>query len=244
MKNQQLLMATVLGISLLLSACERQSYRERFFAGRPCQPIQFKCLNESQREGDDTITIPENRYQLTLQDMDSIEQRRTERMYAEITQMLEIYYPNFWADKADKDMQMAWVAKVDEITRRYYPRRSRGDLEHAVLIYAIIGSDFEEKPEFDFIVERMQSDAGSNMSLFDIYNWLRFEVLKKDYGDDGTQYNNWSLRGADRGMPAFTRHVPDFDNEWLPDNPNENVWEIYKYTVREGGRENTKRPIE
>ncbi|TCP95311.1 hypothetical protein EDC44_1092 [Cricetibacter osteomyelitidis] len=32
--------------------------------------------------------------------------------------------------------------------------------------------------------------------------------------ETGTQYNTWSLRGTQKGLPRYTRHVPSFDTEW------------------------------
>ncbi len=240
-KILQLLM--ILGLSGLITACQEKSYREQFFKDRPCKAIRFFCLQEAQpkqtqqanKQQEAPMVDPNKPYQLSKQEMDAIKQRKTERMYDEITQMLDIFYPDFWMDK-DKDFQMAWVAKVDTITKHYYPRRSRGKLELMALICAIIGSDFEDKPELDFIVKRLKSDGGVATSPILILNWLRFEILEKNYSIRGTQYNNWSLRGAGTGMPPITRHIPDFDDEWLPDNPDENVWKVYKDTVRKGGR--------
>ncbi len=239
--------AVILLFTLCLSACEQQSYREQFFKDRPCRAIQFHCLQEAQpkqthqanKQQEATMIDPNKPYQLSKQEMDAIQQHKTERMYDEITQMLDIYYPDFWMDK-DKAFQMAWVAKVDKITKRYYPRREREDLEKMVLICAIIGSDFEDKPELDFIVKRLKSDKGIDLSPILILDWLRFEILEKDYDITGTQYNNWSLRGAGTGMPPITRHIPDFDDEWLPDNPDENKLAVYLDTVKNGGRRNHK----
>lgn len=187
------------------------------------------------------MTTPKKPYTLTEKDRTAIEQHKTQRIYDEITQMLEIYYPNFWSDRADdKAYQMAWVAKVDEITKRYYPKREREDLDKMALICAIIGSDFEQKPELEFIVKRLKADNGIASSPILILDWLRFEVLEKDYDISGTQYNTWSLRDAGTGMPPITRPIPSFSNEWLPDNPDENKLTIYLDTVKNGGRKNHK----
>ncbi len=236
MKKIVNLTVILLFFTLCLSACEQQSYREQFFKDRPCQAIQFHCLQEAQSQQKNLTVakqIPEK------QEMDAIKQHKTERMYDEITQMLDIYYPDFWMDK-DKAFQIAWVAKVDEITKRYYPNREREDLQKMVLICAIIGSDFEDKPELDFIVKRLKSDEGVATSPILILDWLRFEILEKDYDITGTQYNTWSLRGARTGMPPITRHIPSFSDEWLPDNPDENKVSIYLDTVKNGGRRNHK----
>ncbi len=242
----QLLM--ILGLSGLITACQGKSYREQFFKDRPCKAIQFHCLQEAQpkptrqanKPQEAAMIDPNKPYQLSKQEMDAIKQHKTERMYDEITQMLDIFYPDFWMDK-DKDFQMAWVAKVDEITKRYYGQnRWRETLEKMVLICAIIGSDFEDKPELDFIVKRLKSDGEIATSPILILNWLRFEILEKDYDITGTQYNTWSLRGARTGMPPITRHIPSFSDEWLPDNPDENELAIYLDTVKNGGRRNHK----
>ncbi len=228
-------LTVILLFTLCLSACGQQSYREQFFKNRPCKAIQFHCLPEAQSQ-QKNLTVAKQTPE--KQEMDAIKQHKTERMYDEITQMLDIYYPDFWMDK-DKAFQMAWVAKVDEITKRYYPKRSRSALEKMVLVCAIIGSDFEDKPELDFIVKRLKGKEFRSAAGF-ILDYLRFEVLEKDYNITGTQYNNWSLRGAGTGMPPITRHIPDFDDEWLPDNPDENKVAVYLDTVREGGRKNYK----
>lgn len=172
-------------------------------------------------------------YRLTDEEEVRIERDNTLRMHREIIKMLEIYYPGFWAD-TDEQMQLVWVAKVDEITKRYYPKRQRYHLELMSSVCAIIGINFEKDPKLDFITNKIKE---SNYRLLgNINSYLRFEVLRKDYDEGGNQYNNWSLRGVRQGMPPMTRHVPDFNTEWKPYNPDENQLRIYENTVRNGGK--------
>ena len=98
-------------------------------------------------------------------------------------------------------------------------------------ICAIIGSDFERNPKFDFIVNKILSNKRS-IYLSDIRDYLRFEVMKKDLDISGVHYNSWSLHYAQTGMPPFSRKVPDFNTEWKEDNEQENVWSIYNKKVR------------
>ncbi|WP_244151931.1 hypothetical protein [Rodentibacter myodis] len=57
-------------------------------------------------------------------------------------------------------------------------------------------------------------------------------MLKEDYSLTGRQYNNWSLRGVQEGMPIMTRKLPDFNKDWKEDSLERNKWSIYKKTVR------------
>ncbi|MDG2918554.1 hypothetical protein P7M46_11150 [Bisgaard Taxon 10/6] len=211
-----------------LSGCDKP-FREEFFAHRRCAEINYGCLNESQQTNkkENTVFQP---MRLTQEQWDKIRRQETLEVYGEVAKMLDIYYPGFWQGK-DKAFQLAWVEKVDNIATKYYGRHDRGTLETMAQVCAIIGSDFEQEPKLDFIVKKMKSSQ-VDTPLNEIHDYLRFEILKKDYDESGRQYNNWRLRGVREGMPKITRKIPDFDTEWQPDNEQENVWSIYKNTIR------------
>lgn len=223
----------LLGISLLvlsITACSKSSFREQFFKERLCPEMQYKCLAEAQEKNMLELSRP---YQLTDEEEARIERNKTLIMYQEIAKMLDIYYPNFWQD-TDEKTKLAWVEKVDEITKRYYPNRQRYHIELMASVCSIIGLNFETDPKLAFVVQKLK--GGKYRLLGEINSYLRFEVLQKDYDEAGNQYNNWSLRGVRQGMPPMTRHVPDFNTEWKPYNPDENKLRIYKNTVRNGGK--------
>lgn len=223
----------ILGLGLLvfaITACSKSSFREQFFKERHCPEVQYQCLPESQEKKMLDLSQP---YQLTDEEEGRIERDNTLRQHREIIKMLEIYYPVFWQD-TDEKTRLAWMEKVDEITKRYYPNRQRYHLELMASVCTIIGVDFENNPKLNFIVDRIKSDP-LYIPLIKINDYLRFEVLQKDYDEAGNQYNNWSLRGVRQGMPPMTRHVPDFNTEWKPYNPEENVDRIYQKWLRERG---------
>ncbi|MBN6710756.1 hypothetical protein JFL47_13460 [Haemophilus haemoglobinophilus] len=222
-----------LGLSLVafvITACSKPSFREEFFKQRHCPEVRYQCLPESQEKKMLDLSQP---YQLTDEEA-RIKQDDTLRLHREVIKMLDIYYPDFWQD-TDEKTQLVWMEKVDEITERYYPNRQRYHLERMASVCAIIGVNFEQEPKFDFIVKKIKSNSDYG-PLIDINDYLRFEVLQKDYDEAGNQYNNWSLRGVRDGMPPMTRHVPDFNTEWKPYNPDENQRRIYWNTVRNGGK--------
>ncbi len=211
-----------------LSGCNKP-FREDFFANRRCAEINYGCLNESQPTNNKENTMFQP-MRLTQEQWDKIYYQKKLKIYGEVAKMLDIYYPGFWLDK-DETFQLAWVEKVDEIAKRYYPNRRRATLETMAQVCAIIGSDFEQDPKLDFIVKKMKTDD-VDIPLNEIYDYLRFEILKKDYDEGGRQYNNWRLRGVQEGMPKITRKIPDFDTEWQPDNEQENIWHIYDSQIR------------
>ncbi|WGE59641.1 hypothetical protein [Actinobacillus equuli] len=129
----------------------------------------------------------------------------------------------------------SFIQEVDEITKRYYPNRQRYHLERMASVCSIIGLNFEQDLKLDLIVKKIKT-SNTSTPLVKIRDYLRFEVLQKDYDEAGNQYNNWSLRGVRQGMLAMTHHVPDFNTEWKPYNPDENRWRIYVNTVRNGGK--------
>lgn len=223
----------ILGLGLLvlaISACSKSSFREQFFKERHCPEVQYQCLPESQEKKMIDLSQP---YQLNDEEEARIERDNTLRLHRNIIKMLEIYYPGFWQD-TDEKTQLAWMEKVDEITKRYYPKRQRYHLELMASVCAIIGLNFEADPKLDFVVQKIKSSNNEGV-LVDINDYFRFEMLQKDYDEAGNQYNNWSLRGVRQGMPPMTRHVPDFNTEWKPYNPEENRRRIYKKWLRERG---------
>lgn len=229
-KNTTLLLLGL--VTVVITACSKPDFREEFFKHRRCPEVQYQCLAESQEKKMIDLSRP---YQLTDEEEARIERDNTLRMHREIIKMLEIYYPGFWQD-TDEETQLSWIAKVDEITKRYYgENRMRAELERMASVCSIIGLNFEQNPKLDFIVKKIKSNSTYG-PLVDINDYLRFEVLQKDYDEAGNQYNNWSLRGVRDGMPPMTRHVPDFNTEWKPYNPDENQWRIYVNTVRNGGK--------
>ena len=163
-----------------LCACSERNFREEFFKNRRCAEVQYQCLPESQEKKMLDLSQP---YRLTDEEEARIEQDNTLRMHHNIIKMLEIYYPGFWQD-TDEQTQLAWVGKVDEITKRYYPNRQDYHLERMASICAIIGLDFEKKTNLAFIVQKIRSSS-TYVPLVDINDYLRFEVLQKDYDEGG-----------------------------------------------------------
>ncbi|OOF55232.1 hypothetical protein [Rodentibacter myodis] len=227
-KNTALL--GLLVIASLITACSEPSFREEFFKHRRCAEVQYQCLPEFQEKNMIDLSQP---YQLTDEEEARIERDNTLRLHRKIIKMLEIYYPGFW-NNADEKTQLAWMEKVDEITKRYYPNRQSYHLKSMTSICAIVGLGFETDPKLTFIVQKIKTSPTYG-PLVDINDYLRFEVLQKDYDEAGNQYNNWSLRGVRQGMPPMTRHVPDFNTEWKPNNPEENRRRIYREWLREKG---------
>ena len=222
-----------LGLSLVafvITACSKPSFREEFFKQRHCPEVRYQCLPESQEKKMLDLSQP---YQLTDEEEARIKQDDTLRLHREVIKMLDIYYPNFWQD-TDEKTQLAWMEKVDEITKRYYPNRQRYYLEIMASVCAIVGLNFEADPKLDFVVQKLKE--GKYRLLGEINSYLRFEVLQKDYDEAGNQYNNWSLRGVRQGTPPMTRHVPDFNTEWKPYNPDENVERIYDRWLNDVGK--------
>ncbi|WP_018652939.1 hypothetical protein [Actinobacillus capsulatus] len=223
----------ILGVGLLvlaMTACSKPSFREQFFKERRCPEVQYKCLAESQEKKMLDLSQP---YQLSDEEELRIKQDDTLRLHREIIKMLEIYYPDFWRD-TDEKTQLAWMAKVDEISKRYFGKnRMEGDFMAMAHICAIIGTDFESKPNLQFIVKKLQ-DKEDPLALSNVIRYLRFEILKKDYDVAGYFYNTWSLRGVQEGMPKITRHIPDFYTENKPRNPQEDVYKVYKKAVLNG----------
>ncbi|TGZ99386.1 hypothetical protein D3M79_06515, partial [Rodentibacter pneumotropicus] len=141
---------------------------------------------------------------------------------------LEIYYPGFWEGVTDMQVRIDWMSKVDEISKRYFGNnRMEGKFMAIAHICSIIGIDFENKQKFQFIVKKLQ-DKEDPLVLSHIIDYLRFEILKKDYDAGGVHYNTWSLRGVQEGMPKITRHIPDFYTESKPQNQKENLYKVYK----------------
>lgn len=215
-------------VSLFLLGCKK-SFSEEFYKDRRCTEIKYECLNESQgmNNQENTMFTP---MKLNKEQWDDIRRRETLQVYSEVAKMLDIYYPGFWGDR-DEAFKLQWIENVDNIATKYYGKHDRGTLEKLASICGIIGSDFETNSNFKFIVNKIMSNRRS-IYLTDIRDYLRFEVMKKDFDISGIQYNSWSLREAQKGMPPFTRKVPDFNSEWRENNEEENVWLIYKNTVR------------
>ncbi|XHN80507.1 hypothetical protein O1Q80_00106 [Lonepinella sp. MS14435] len=211
-----------------LSGCNKP-FREDFFANRRCAEINYGCLKESQPTNNKENTIFQP-MRLTQEQWDKIYYQKKLKIYGEVAKMLDIYYPGFWLDK-DEAFQLAWVEKVDEIAKRYNPNRRRETLEIMASVCAIIGSDFEQDPNLDFIVSKLKK-GNLYLNLRDINNYLLFEILKRDFNQVGRQFNTWTLRGVQEGMPKITRKIPDFYTEWQPDNEQENVWHIYDSQIR------------
>ena len=70
-------------------------------------------------------------------------------------------------------------------------------------ICAIIGLILKRKQIWLLLFRKIRSSSTYG-PLVDINDYLRFEVLQKDYDEGGNQYNNWSLRGVRDGMPPVT----------------------------------------
>ncbi|WP_150538919.1 hypothetical protein [Actinobacillus vicugnae] len=234
MKNflKKLTALLLFGVTLFITACSQPDFREVFFKNRPCAEIKYQCLTQPQ---ENVMEFEVGTYRLSKEEQEKVKQAETLKVYREIAHMLEIYYPGFWDGVDDEKVKLAWMEKADVITKKYFgDKRPRVRLETMSHICGIIGLGFEDDPQYQFVVKRIQEDP--YFALGQIIDYLRFEVLKKDYDVGGTQYNNWSLRGFREGMPPVTRHVPSFSQEWLPDNPEENVWSIYKEFLQNGGK--------
>lgn len=207
-------------IIVTLVACDgnKQNFSHMFFKKRLCDEIKFICL-----ENQNAMNLTSEPYVITAQD-------KTLKMYRNIIQMLAIYYPDFWESVDDEQIKLNWIRKVDSIITKYEPRRTDAELEAMAHVCAIIGVEFENNPTFQFVVGKLKNFEFGILRV--IIDYLRFEVLKKDYDESGNQYNNWSISGVrDEGMPPITRHIPDFNNEWKPYNPEEDRDYIYRRDV-------------
>ncbi|OOF59990.1 hypothetical protein [Rodentibacter myodis] len=220
--------AIPLFMGLFLLGCEK-SFSEEFYKDRRCVEIKYECLNESQamNNQENNMFTP---MKLNKEQWDDVRRRETLQVYSEVAKMLDIYYPGFWRDR-DEAFKLQWIENVDNIATKYYGKHERGTLEKMASVCAIVGSDFETNPELDFIVKKLKT-SHVDIPLNDIRKYLWLEILKRDFDQSGRQYNTWSLRWTQEGMPPFTRKVPDFYTEWKENNERENVWSIYKNTVR------------
>lgn len=218
-------------IALSNTACSKADFREEFFKNRPCAEVKYRCLLENQGNQEKPMFDPSKPYVITAQDRADMEQDRTLRMYKEIGQMLEIYYPGFWEGVTDEQVKIDWVKQAHELTKKYskYPTL-RGELENMAMICSILGINFDQDPKYKFIIDKFKNSDSPSV-LGDVHDYLRFEVLKKDFDDGGVHYNTWSLRGVQEGMPKITRYIPDFYTESKPQNKQENVYKVYKKTV-------------
>ncbi|WP_018652940.1 hypothetical protein [Actinobacillus capsulatus] len=227
---------SVFVITLLNTACSKAGFREEFFKNRPCAEVKYRCLLENLENQEKPMFDPSKPYVITAQDRANMEQDRTLRMYKEISQMLEIYYPGFWEGVTDEQVKIDWVKQAHELTKKYskYPTL-RGELENMAMICSILGINFDQDPKYKFIIDKFKNSDSPSV-LGDVHDYLRFEVLKKDFDDGGVHYNTWSLRGVQEGMPKITRYIPDFYTESKPQNQQENVYKIYRKTVSKGGR--------
>ncbi|WP_244151937.1 hypothetical protein [Rodentibacter myodis] len=104
----------ILTFMFLNSACSKASFREEFFKHRPCAEVKYRCLPENQ---DKTMIDTSKPYVLSAEEWTRIEQDKTLRMYKEISQMLEIYYPGFWEGVTDLQVKIDWVKQVHELTK-------------------------------------------------------------------------------------------------------------------------------
>ncbi|WP_303013698.1 hypothetical protein [Rodentibacter pneumotropicus] len=215
------------------SACSKASFRDEFFKQRPCAEVKYRCLPENQEKPMIDTSKP---YVLSAEEWAKIEQDKTLRMYKEISQMLEIYYPGFWEGVTDMQVRIDWMSKVDEISKRYFGNnRMEGEFMAMAHICSIISIDFENKPDFQFIVRKLKQDKEDPFAVSNIIRYLRFEILKKDYDVAGYYYNTWNLRGVQEGMPKITRHIPDFYTENKPRDTKENVYKVYEKWRQAGG---------
>ncbi|WP_238327289.1 hypothetical protein [Rodentibacter pneumotropicus] len=214
------------------SACSKASFRDEFFKQRPCTEVKYRCLPENQEKPMIDTSKP---YVLSAEEWAKIEQDKTLRMYKEISQMLEIYYPGFWEGVTDMQVKIDWVKQAHELTKKYskYPTL-RGEIENMAMICSILGINFDQDSRYGFIINKFKNNDSPSV-LKDVHDYLRFEVLKKDYSEIGTYYTTWSLRGVQEGMPKITRHIPDFYTENKPRDAKENVYKVYEKWRQAGG---------
>ncbi|OOF59934.1 hypothetical protein [Rodentibacter myodis] len=223
----------IVTVILMNSSCSKASFREEFFKHRPCAKVKYRCLPENQEK---TMIDPSKPYVLNAEELAQIEQDKTLRMYKEISQMLEIYYPGFWEGVTDLQVKIDWMIKVDEISKRYFGNnRMEREFMAMAHICSIIGTDFENKPNFQFVVRKLKQDKEDPLAVSNIIRYLRFEILRKDYDVGGYYYNTWNLRGVQEGMPKITRHIPDFYTENKPRDGKKNVYKIYERWRQMGG---------
>ncbi|OOF60059.1 hypothetical protein [Rodentibacter myodis] len=236
MKTAKKIILGLCALSLLGCEKEQPSFSEQFYQGRLCPEITYQCLPESQNNDikETTVFDPNNLYQLSEEEWNSIKRHNILKMYDEIAQLLDITYPGFWQDK-DTAFKRAWLEKVDGIAKKFYPKSQRDTLETMALICAIIGTDFEQNPKFNFITERIKKGR-ADTPLSAILDYLLFEVLGWEFDLIGYQYNNWSLRSVMETMPRLTRDVPDFDKDFKKQKTQDNPLKEYFDKVYQGGR--------
>jgi len=151
--------------TLLMTACEpaEPPYdRTIIVKEKECEEVQFRCLPESRNSKHVThtsnqpsptrkgTTVDQAPYQLSEREEQQIAHRKQQRMYKEITQMLDIYFPNFWGDTPE-ETKMDWVLQVHNKLRDYekedpkYTPSLRQSLQYMVIICAIVGIDFDQQ---------------------------------------------------------------------------------------------------
>jgi hypothetical protein len=175
-------------------------------------------------------------YIMGKEELATIRRQNKRRMYLEISKMLDLFYPDFWGDTPVEE-QIKWIMQV-ELKKEQFPKfgNSQGALEVMTHICAIVGIDFDTKPEHKHLYDFLTGEFDFSTDALD---YLYFVYLERDYGRGGLHFNDWSMRDALGHMPQPQRHVPSFPDE-MPDGKAQNfdysIQRIYKDTIRKGGR--------
>lgn len=201
-----------------------------------CQP-KFKDPKTQQRINANEVTPMKDVYQLSEKEEQAIELRRQQREYKEITQMMELYYPGFWQDKSQEE-RVQWVMEAEKLVHKYDLAGSRGRIELMAMICGIIGLDFDQNPDYDFIIRHFKrTELCKPCRLVDTFDYLYFNYLEKDFDDGGYQYNTWRLRDVMTYFPESQRHIPSFTHEFVEYNREADIDRIYWETIRNGGEQ-------
>jgi len=196
-----------------------------------------ELLNKTEEE-----VMKDKVYVMSKERLAAIRRDEKQRMYIEITKMLDLFYPDFWGD-TPLDEQIKWIMQVERKKEDFAQMgNSQGSLEKMAHICAIIGIDFDSKPEHRPIYTFLQSDIVDFST--DALDYLYFVYLERDYEGGGIHLNGWSMRDALGHLPYPKRHVPRFSDE-LPNGKSQNfdysIWRIYKDLIREGGKQDYDR---
>jgi len=177
-------------------------------------------------------------YQLSEREEKAIKQRRKEKDYDEIAQMLDLFYPGFWKD-APQEERIQWVMQVEKKAVRYNPTGAgRGPTQIMANICAMIGLDFETKPEMAPIVKYLSTiKNGNHGQMSQTMDYLHFTYLGWDYKLSGNYITGWSLSSALGSLPYPKRRVPRLSED-MPGGAMyqkaHDKWRVYKDTIWTG----------
>lgn len=197
--------------------------------GKLCPEVRYSCLSETQ---DETWLDVDFSSETTL--------NSNSLAYAEVAEMVEVIYPGFWQETAQDD-RLNWVMQVERIGNKYQRFKfTTRSLVTMAAICAVIGTDFENKPEHAPTVNFLTILAeDGNGSVEEVLDFILFAHLERDYDTSGKHYNSWTRRGRFKTfVEPPKRPTPHFDDVLETDHYREShdAWKVFKTTIEAGGR--------